>query len=86
MWCVAERDEEYSQRLEGIWAVYEKPLSEWEPVVCVDEKPVVLHQEVRPPLAMRRDESRGVTAHTQVAVLPTYSAGWNQRRGSTSPR
>lgn len=24
-----------------------------EPVVCVDEKPVVLHQEIRPPLAMR---------------------------------
>ena len=24
-----------------------------EPVVCLDEKPVVLHQEVRPPLAMR---------------------------------
>jgi len=34
-------------------AVYEKPLSEREPAVCVDEKPVVLHQEIRPPQAMR---------------------------------
>jgi hypothetical protein len=45
MWCVAELDEEYIRRMEDILAVYEKPLSEREPVVCVDEKPVVLHQE-----------------------------------------
>src|SRR5207244_3616638 len=45
--------EEYIRRMEDILAVYEKPLSEREPVVCVDEKPVVFHQEVRPPLAMR---------------------------------
>src|SRR6266516_895850 len=53
MWCVAELDEEYIRRMEDILAVYEKPLSTREPVVCVDEKPVVLHQEIRPPQAMR---------------------------------
>jgi hypothetical protein len=53
MWCVAELDEEYIARMEEVLAVYEKPLSEYEPVVCVDEKPVVLHQEIRPPLAMK---------------------------------
>jgi hypothetical protein len=53
MWCVAELDEEYIRRMEDILAVYEKPLSQREPVVCVDEKPVMLHHEVRPPLAMR---------------------------------
>jgi DDE superfamily endonuclease len=53
MWCVAELDEEYIRRMEDILAVYEKPLSEREPVVCVDEKPVVLHQEIRPPQDMR---------------------------------
>ena len=53
MWCVAELDEEYIRRMEDILAIYEKPLSEREPVVCVDEKPVVLHREVRPPQAMR---------------------------------
>jgi transposase len=52
MWCVAELDEEYIRRMEDILAVYEKPGSEREPVVCVDEKPVVLHQEVRTPQAM----------------------------------
>jgi hypothetical protein len=29
--------------MEDVLALYEKPLSEAEPVVCVDEKPVVLH-------------------------------------------
>ncbi len=53
MWCVAQLDEEYIVRMEDVLAVYEKPLSEQEPVVCVDEKPVVLHQEIRPPLALR---------------------------------
>jgi transposase len=53
MWSVAELDEEYIARMEDVLAVYEKPLSEKEPVVCLDEKPVVLHQEVRSPLALK---------------------------------
>ncbi len=53
MWCVAELDEEYIARMEDVLAVYEKPLLAREPVVCIDEKPVVLHREVRPPVAMR---------------------------------
>jgi transposase len=53
MWSVAELDEEYIARMEDVLAVYEQPLSEQEPVVCVDEKPVVLHQEVRSPVAMK---------------------------------
>jgi len=53
MWSVAELDEEYIRRMEDVLAVYEKPLSEKEPVICVDEKPVVLHQEVRSPVAMK---------------------------------
>jgi DDE superfamily endonuclease len=46
---VAELDEEYIARMEEVLALYEKPLSEKEPVVCMDEKPVVLHADVRPP-------------------------------------
>lgn len=78
MWCVAELDEDYIQRMEDVLAVYEKPLSEREPVVCIDEKPVVLHADLRPPLPMRpgrmlrRDseyERRG-TANTFCGVEP----------------
>src|SRR5580692_6685138 len=53
MWCIAELNEEYIARMEDVLTIYEKPLSEREPVVCVDEKPVVLHADVRPPRPMR---------------------------------
>jgi DDE superfamily endonuclease len=78
MWCVAELDEEYLRRMEDVLALYEKPLSEKEPVVCIDEKPVVLHADLRPPRPMqpgrtlRRDceyERRG-TANAFCGVQP----------------
>jgi transposase len=50
---VAELDEEYLRRMEDVLALYEKPWSENEPVVCIDEKPVVLHADLRPPRPMR---------------------------------
>ena len=50
---VADLNEEYITRMEDVLALYEKPLSEAEPVVCVDEKPVVLHADVRPARPMR---------------------------------
>src|SRR5262252_3861494 len=53
MWCVAELDAEYLRKMEDVLAVYEKPYRASEPVVCLDEKPVVLHADVRPSLAMR---------------------------------
>ena len=53
MWCVAELNEEYIARMEEVLAVYEKPLCEREPVVCMDEKPVVLHQDTRSPVPMK---------------------------------
>src|SRR5579872_247499 len=53
MWCVADLDEEYIARMEEVLAVYEKPLSAEEPVVCMDEKPISLHNEVRAPIPMK---------------------------------
>jgi len=48
MWCVAELDADYIARMEDVLDLYEKPYSVKEPVVCLDEKPVSLHAEVRP--------------------------------------
>ena len=39
--------------MEDVLRLYEKPLSEKEPVVCMDEKPVVLHSDLRAPRPMR---------------------------------
>ena len=64
--------------MEDVLAVYEKPLSAPEPVVCADEKSVTLHADVREPLPMKpgsvakRDyeyERRG-TANVFCAVEP----------------
>ena len=53
MWCIAELDAEYNARMEDVLALYEKPYNRREPVVCLDEKPVSLHAEVRPPRSAR---------------------------------
>ena len=48
MWCVAELDAEYIRKMEDVLAVYERPYDATEPVICLDEKPVSLHADVRP--------------------------------------
>jgi hypothetical protein len=48
MWCVAELDEEYIRKMEDVLETYEQPYDPKEPVVCLDEKPVTLHADVRP--------------------------------------
>jgi DDE superfamily endonuclease len=50
MWCVAELNADYIQTMEDVLAVYEKPYNPAEPVVCLDEKPVSLHADVRAPI------------------------------------
>jgi transposase len=48
MWCVAELDEDYIAKMEDVLETYEQPYDPKEPVVCLDEKPVTLHADVRP--------------------------------------
>jgi len=50
MWCVADQNPDYIEKMEDVLAVYEKPYNPAEPVVCLDEKPVSLHADVRPPI------------------------------------
>ena len=47
---MAELNADYIERMEDVLAVYEKPYHPAEPVVCLDEKPVSLHADVRPPI------------------------------------
>src|SRR5262252_1117168 len=48
MWCVAELNDEYIAKMEDVLETYEKPYDPAEPVVCLDEKSVTLHADVRP--------------------------------------
>ncbi len=64
--------------MEDVLEVYEKPWSVQQPVVCVDEKPVTLHKDVREPLPMKpgrvakRDNEyeRGGTANVFCGIEP----------------
>jgi len=49
MWCVAELNDEYIAKMEDVLETYERAYDPQEPVVCLDEKPVTLHADVRPP-------------------------------------
>jgi DDE superfamily endonuclease len=78
MWCVAELDEAYVTNMEDVLALYEKPYHSAEPVLCLDERPVCLHADVRPCRLMRpghiakRDNEyrRGGTANLFAVVEP----------------
>jgi hypothetical protein len=78
MWCVAELNDEYIAKMEDVLETYEKPYDPAEPVVCLDEKPVTLHADVRPASAAkpgreaRRDNEyeRCGTANVFCAVEP----------------
>ncbi len=79
MWCVAELDDADIAKLADVLALYEKSYQVAEPVVCLDQKPVVLHADVRPPrpatpghLAKRDNEyKRCGTANIFAVVEPT---------------
>jgi hypothetical protein len=60
MWVVADLDEEYITKMEDVLEVYERPYNQQEPVVCLDEKPITLHADVRPasPAAPGREARR----------------------------
>ncbi len=50
---MAELTPQYIRKMEDMLALYEKPYSAAEPVVCLDEKPVSLHRELRPAIAAK---------------------------------
>jgi hypothetical protein len=49
MWCVADLNEDYIDKMEDVLQTYEQHYDAKEPVVCLDEKPVTLHADIRPP-------------------------------------
>jgi DDE superfamily endonuclease len=53
MWCIADLTPAYVACMDDVLALYERPYSVKEPVVCLDEKPVSLHAEVRVPQRAR---------------------------------
>jgi transposase len=59
-WCVPDLDEEFIERMEDVLKVYEKPKNNKKPLVCIDEKPIQLLDEVRPPSGLAPGEIKKV--------------------------
>ena len=76
MWCVPRIDEEYRERMDDILDLYERPLNPEQPVVCLDEKPVVLHGDTRPATASATANCVGTTS-IGASALQTFSAASN---------
>jgi transposase len=79
MWVIPEVTPEFKARMEDVLELYQKPLDPEEPVVCLDERPVVLRAEVRlpkdenePGKIKKRDSEyvRAGTANVFCAVEP----------------
>jgi hypothetical protein len=49
MWCVTELTDEYIERMNDILAIYDRIYNNEEPVVCLDEKPIQLLENLRNP-------------------------------------
>lgn len=60
MWCIPKLDDEYIIRMEDILEVYERPVDQKYPVVCVDEKSVILEGDTRAPIAMEAGSPKKV--------------------------
>jgi hypothetical protein len=77
-WCVPSLDQEFIARMEDILALYERPVDPQFPLVCLDEKPIQLLEDVRPPSGLLPGHGRRVdyeyqrngTANVFCAVEP----------------
>ena len=47
-WCIPKLSDEFRQRMEDVLDQYEKPHDPTEPVICLDEQPYQLLEDVRP--------------------------------------
>jgi len=59
-WCVPDLDEEFIKRMEDVLEVYERPYDALKPLICLDEKPIQLLADVRPPSGVAPGECKKV--------------------------
>src|SRR5258708_39419800 len=70
-----------------------KAVAERQPVVCVDEKPIVLHADTRPPMSLRSgrvarrdyEYKRCGTANVFCGIEPTAGGHFTKRAPTRAP-
>ena len=73
MWVVADLDEDYIAKMEDVLEVYERPYDAQHPVICLDDKPVTLHADLRPASPARPGRKRGGITSMSGAGQPMFS-------------
>jgi hypothetical protein len=72
---VADLDDDYIAKMEDVLETYERPYNPEQPVVCLDEKPVTLHADVRPPTpAMPGREARRDNEYKRCGTANVFCA------------
>lgn len=78
MWCIPDLTDEYIERMESILNAYEQEYDSKNPIICLDEKPVVLQEDKSPSINMEPGKRKKVdyeykrkgTANMFVAIEP----------------
>jgi nuclear transport factor 2 (NTF2) superfamily protein len=78
MWCIPELNDAYKERMEDVLNLYNRKYNEKEPVLCLDEKPIQLLEDMLPvqpavPGRLKRRDSKYIrkgTANTYCVVEP----------------
>jgi hypothetical protein len=60
-------------KMEDVLEVYERPHDPQAPVICIDEKPITLHADLRPPSRRFQDEKHDGITSMSVAGPPMFS-------------
>ena len=83
---MADLDDEYIAKMEDVLEVYERPYNAQEPVICIDEKPVTLHADLRPASpAVPGREARRDNEYERGAGPPISSVLSSPRQDGISP-
>ncbi|MEO1622543.1 MAG: IS630 family transposase [Cyanobacteria bacterium J06632_3] len=79
-----EADSEFVAQMEEVLDVYAQPYDENYPVICMDEQPVQLHQEIRRPIAATATHPKRVdyeyerAGTASIFMFTEPLAGWRQ--------
>jgi hypothetical protein len=73
--------------MEDVLEVYERPYDATEPVVCLDEKSVTLHADIRPPFpAVPGREARRDSEYERCGTANTFAPSNPRQAGTLLPR
>lgn len=81
-----ENDAEFTACMEEVLDTYEKPYNPSVPVICMDEQPVQLVKEVKPPIAESLDHAKRIdyeyerAGTANIFMFTEPLAGWREAR------